>query len=105
MTVNDETKAAKKALRDAGIAVKSCRHGTGTVYGWIYVLIDGPYDRALEDRAYQIVRVTSGRENRHDDPMTDYFCENIEIEFTRRGGISYAEECRQNRIAAGIKTP
>ena len=102
-TMNQETKAAKKALKDAGIAVTSCKHGTGSVYGWIYVVIDGPYDKALETKAYQIVKVASGRENRHDDGMTDYYCENISIEFTRRGGISYADECKQNRIAYGIE--
>jgi hypothetical protein len=40
MSINDETKKVKKALKAAGYPVSSCKHGRGTAYCWIEIMID-----------------------------------------------------------------
>lgn len=68
MTMNNETKAIKKALKDAGYPVTSCSHGRGTAYSWIEIRIDD-YQEVIRngqktdqsDDVYKIVRGIIGR--------------------------------------------
>ena len=83
MLIKEETKAVKKALIAAGYAGCSVKRGYGSARGWIYVGIrDRPETRAEHDKVYAIAKIAAGRENRHDDITTDYFCENIAVDFS-----------------------
>ena len=93
MLMKDQTKAAKKALRDAGYEC-SVRKGSGSERGWIRVAIrDRRETREEYDRVYAIVKKAAGRENCHDDSTTDYFCENIDVEFSYRENIQARCRC------------
>jgi hypothetical protein len=92
-TINDETKAAKKALVAAGYQC-SVKKGVGSCRGWIHVAIrDRRETREEYDRVRAIVKKASGRENLHDDSTTDYFCEDISIEFSYRENIPATCQC------------
>lgn len=86
-----DTQKVKKALKLAGYAVTSVVRGTGTASNWIEIRIDD-YDEYIDASGYkarrysevmQIAKEASGRSHLHDDIQTDYFCVNINVEFTK----------------------
>ena len=82
-TITEETRAVKKALIAAGYKGCSVTRGYGSARGWIYVGIrDRPQTQAEYEKVYAIVKRAAGRENLHDDGMTDYFIENISVDFS-----------------------
>jgi hypothetical protein len=93
MLLKDQTKAAKKALVDAGYEC-SVKKGQGSERCWIIVAIrDRRETREEYDKVRAIVKKASGRENLHDDSTTDYFCEDISIEFSYRENIPATCQC------------
>ena len=86
-----DTQKVKKALKAAGYPVTSVTRGTGTASNWINVKIDD-YESKINEHgrmvsqqgaAYSIVKHSAGRDDCHDDTQTDYFCENIIVNFTK----------------------
>jgi hypothetical protein len=86
-----DTQKVKKALKDAGFNVTSVSHDRGTARSWINVKID-EYESEINEAgrmvskqgtAYAIAMKAAGRENCHDDPQTDYFCERMSVDFTK----------------------
>jgi hypothetical protein len=94
MGINEETRETKRALIAAGYQNCSVRKGSGSARGWIYAAIrDRPETREEYEKVYAIVKKASGREDLHDDIRTDYFCENISIEFSYRPYIQKICRC------------
>jgi len=84
----NETTAVRRSLKAAGYTAK-VGHGRGTAWSWIYVNVTGPwtwdeFSRDHESKAYAIIKHAAGRDNRHNDSQTDYFCENILLEYKKR---------------------
>jgi len=84
----NETKSIKKALEDAGYVAK-VGHGRGSAWGWIYVSVVGTWtylewSKEHNDRVYAAIKKTAGREHLHDDGMTDYYVENISLDYSQR---------------------
>jgi DnaJ-class molecular chaperone len=120
MNTNEETKAARKALKEAGIPAR-VSHGRGTVYCWIYVNVLKPAGPDLtEERVLAIVKKATGRETRsreYDEIMVDFArppcprCEGSGWVHDGRecplcfgtGKLTYAEECRLNRVRHGME--
>lgn len=119
--VTEATKRVKKALQAAGYRNLSVTHGTGTAYGWIQVVIYGPKETREEyDKVYAITKKAAGREHLHDDIMTDYFIENIsvdfreqrpaprprsEVTFTTKGGVQVLDDgYRSYQSGAMVRT-
>ncbi len=100
MDHKQETKEVKKALKAAGYPVISVTRGRGTAWGWITTVIDDYESKIVNGKlvsqyseVYAIVKHAAGRDNRHDDRMTDYFCENLSVEFTRQHTCSECVFC------------
>lgn len=90
-----ETTLAKKALKEAGYEVVSCKFGRGTARSWIHVKITGAWtDKEFRDNhyghAYGIVKHAAGRDHLHDDIQTDLFLEKISLDYLPR--VPTAEE-------------
>lgn len=93
MEITQATKNVKIALKNAGIKA-NVSHGRGTAYGWIYVKVQELMETPeLDKKVYAIAKIASGRENRHDDITTDYFCENISVDFKVRPVRKHCEVC------------
>lgn len=87
-----EVPEVKKLLKSRNLNILYCRRGRGTAYGWIEVSVMYPddqppmtddqdrYTREYDDfrsELFSAVKYACGREDRHDDIMTDYFEVNI----------------------------
>jgi len=87
-----EVPEVKKLLKSRNLNVLYCRRGRGTAGGWIEVSVMYPddqppmtddqdrYTREYDDfrsELFSAVKYACGREDRHDDIMTDYFEVNI----------------------------
>ena len=83
----------KNALIAEGFNVFSVHMGRGTASNWIEAVIETKQKYDLQPgtpeheaywndqhKAYAIVKHAAGRDDRHDDIQTDYFCENILVE-------------------------
>ncbi len=57
----EETKSAKSALKAAGFAVKSVKHGRGTAAGWLDIALAEPYSRERDQEAVKVVQLATGR--------------------------------------------
>jgi len=88
-------------------------HGTGTAYGWIHVTVTYPDGEYTENsynyqrhdermRIYFLIKNIVGRGDRQDDSQSDYFCENILLDFISESSWkeknSWKERRKQNRI-------
>lgn len=87
----DENRKVRAALKAAGFSKVKVGHGRGTAYGWIHATVIGKWThREWHDRlrgvAYSAIKIASGRQDRHDDLMTDYFCENISLDYKQEPG-------------------
>ncbi len=87
-----EVPEVKKLLKSRKLNILYCRRGRGTAGGWIEVSVMYPenlppmtddqdrYTNAYDDfrsELFSAIKYACGREDRHDDIMTDYFEVNI----------------------------
>ena len=102
-----EVPEVKKLLKSRKLNILYCKRGRGTAGGWIEVCVMYPdnlppmeddqdrYTRAYDDfrsELFGAVKYACGRENLHDDIMTDYFEVNILLSVISRKDFEARQE-------------
>lgn len=101
-----EVPEVKKLLKSRKLNILYCRRGRGTAGGWIEVCVQYPEDlpsMTKDDRytleydefyreLFSAVKYACGRENLHDDIMTDYFEVNILLSVISRKDFEARQE-------------
>ena len=64
---NQETKAVKDALIQAGYANVRVKHGTGTAWGWLHIYADAKPNQSWQEMYSDIIRIAQRITGRHGD--------------------------------------